>query len=74
MSISMLSMTIGLALGPTAGARVLALSPGAVWWLGALVAVTVGFGLLALEGHVPESPHARPRDELPSATEVLAES
>ena len=45
-SVYTLMATGGLALGPAIGGAVLATSPDAVWWGGALVAAVIGAGFL----------------------------
>ncbi len=47
-------MTGGLALGPAIGGAVLATSPDAVWWGGALVAAVIGAGFLVSSDRIPE--------------------
>ena len=54
MSLYSLTFTAALALGPAAGGAVLATSPDAVWWGGALTAALVGAGLLRLGDRVPD--------------------
>ncbi|HEX6519543.1 MAG TPA: MFS transporter [Streptosporangiaceae bacterium] len=46
--------TGGLALGPAIGGAVLAASPDAVWWGGALVAAVIGAGFLLSGDRIPE--------------------
>jgi MFS family permease len=46
--------TAGLALGPAIGGAVLATSPDAVWWGGALVAAVIGAGFLLSGDRIPE--------------------
>jgi hypothetical protein len=46
--------TGGLALGPAIGSAVLATSPDAVWWGGALVAAVIGAGFLLSGDRIPE--------------------
>ena len=46
--------TGGLALGPAIGSAVLATSPDAVWWGGALLAAVIGAGLLLSGDRIPE--------------------
>ena len=47
-------LTGGLALGPAIGGLVLATSPDAVWWGGALVAAVIGAGFLLSGDRIPE--------------------
>ena len=62
--ISVLALTItgGFAIGPAIGGAVLAYSPAAVWWGGALVAGAIGAGFLLIGDRIPNAP-------LPPATE-----
>jgi MFS family permease len=46
--------TGGLALGPAIGSAVLATSPDAVWWGGALIAAVIGAGFLLSGDRIPE--------------------
>ena len=54
MSMYALMATSGLALGPAIGGVVLATSPDAVWWGGALVAAVIGAGFLLSGNRIPE--------------------
>jgi MFS family permease len=54
MSLYGLSFTVGVALGPAVGGALLATSPDAVWWGGALVLAMTGAGLLRLGDRIPE--------------------
>jgi MFS family permease len=54
MSMYTLMATGGLALGPAIGGVVLATSPDAVWWGGALVAAVIGAGFLLSGDRIPE--------------------
>jgi MFS family permease len=54
MSMYALMATAGLALGPAIGGVVLATSPDAVWWGGALVAAVIGAGFLLSGDRIPE--------------------
>jgi len=54
MSMYALMATAGLALGPAIGGVVLAVSPDAVWWGGALVAAVIGAGFLLSGDRIPE--------------------
>ena len=49
-----LSFTAGVALGPAVGGTLLATSPDAVWWGGALAVALTGAGLLRLGNRVPD--------------------
>ena len=53
-----LMATAGLALGPAIGGEVLAISPDAVWWGGALVTAVIGAGFLLLGDRIPDRPLA----------------
>lgn len=50
--------TAGIALGPAIGGEVLATSPDAVWWGGALVAAVIGAGSLLSGDRIPDHPLA----------------
>ena len=56
--ISVLALTVtgGFAIGPAIGGAVLAYSPDAVWWGGALVAGATGVGFLLVGDRIPEKP------------------
>jgi len=54
MSLYSLTGTAGLALGPAVGGALLATSPDAVWWGGALTAALIGAGLLRLGDRIPD--------------------
>jgi MFS family permease len=54
MSLYSLTFTAALALGPAVGGAVLATSPDAVWWGGALVAAVIGAGFLLCGDRIPE--------------------
>jgi MFS family permease len=54
MSLYGLSFTVGVALGPAVGGALLATSPDAVWWGGALALVLTGAGSLRLRDRVPD--------------------
>jgi MFS family permease len=54
MSLYSLTFTAALALGPAVGGAVLATSPDAVWWGGALVAAVIGVGFLLSGNRIPE--------------------
>jgi MFS family permease len=59
MSMYALMATAGLALGPAIGGVVLAISPDAVWWGGALIAAVIGAGFLLSGDRIPEPPAAQ---------------
>jgi MFS family permease len=54
MSMYALMANGGLALGPAIGGVMLATSPDAVWWGGALVAAAIGAGFLLSGDRIPE--------------------
>jgi MFS family permease len=54
MSLYGLSFTAGVALGPAVGGALLATSPDAVWWGGALAVALIGVGLLRLGDRIPD--------------------
>jgi MFS family permease len=58
MSLYRLVVTGGLALGPAIGGALLAVSPDAVWWGGALVAAMIGAGFLFAGNRIPDHPLA----------------
>jgi MFS family permease len=53
-----LVVTGGFALGPAIGGALLAASPDAVWWGGALVAAVIGAGFLLAGNRIPDHPVA----------------
>jgi MFS family permease len=71
-SVFSLMVTGGFALGPAVGGAVLAASPDAVWWGGALVAAVVGAGFLLVGDRIPDGPLVAamsnaPGDPMPEA-------
>jgi MFS family permease len=72
-SILALTVTGGFAIGPAIGGAVLAYSPDAVWWGGALVAGAIGVGFLLAGDRIPDKPIAAneptapPGDAVPEA-------
>jgi MFS family permease len=54
MSLYGLSFTLGVALGPAVGGVLLATSPDAIWWGGALTLALTGAGFLRLGHRIPE--------------------
>jgi MFS family permease len=54
MSLYGLSFTAGVALGPAVGGALLATSPDAIWWGGALALALTGVGLLRLGDRIPD--------------------
>jgi MFS family permease len=67
MSLYSLTFAGALALGPAIGGVVLATSPDAVWWGGALVAAVIGAGFLLSGDRIPE-PLAAPVSNAPGGT------
>ena len=57
-SVFSLTVTGGFAIGPAIGGAVLAFSPDAVWWGGALVAAVIGGGCLIAGDRIPDGPLA----------------
>jgi MFS family permease len=57
-SLYRLIVTAGLALGPAIGGALLASSPDAIWWGGALVAGVIGAGFLLASDRIPDHPLA----------------
>ena len=51
-------VTGGFAIGPAIGGAVLAYSPNAVWWGGALVMGVIGAGALVVGDRIPDEPLA----------------
>lgn len=56
MSLLSLTVTGGFAIGPAIGGAVLAFSPGAVWWGGAVVSGVIGVGFLLAGDRIPDVP------------------
>jgi MFS family permease len=54
MSLYGLTFMAGVALGPAVGGALLATSPDAIWWGGALTVALIGVGLLRLGQRIPE--------------------
>jgi MFS family permease len=54
MSLYGLSFTAGVALGPAVGGALLATSPDAIWWGGAVALAVTGAGLLRLGDRIPD--------------------
>jgi MFS family permease len=57
MSLYQLSFMAGVALGPAVGGALLATSPNAIWWSGAVALALTGAGFLRLGDRLPEPPH-----------------
>jgi MFS family permease len=70
MSLYQLSFMVGVALGPAVGGVLLATSPDAIWWGGALVLVVTGVGFLRLGKRIPDPllPAASPLQAASEAT------
>ena len=64
-SVFSLMVTGGFAIGPAVGGAVLAYSPDAVWWGGALVAGVIGAGFLLAGDRIPDKPLAAIRSKAP---------
>jgi MFS family permease len=58
MSLYQLSFLAGIALGPAAGGALLATSPDAIWWGGAIALALTGAGFLRLGDRIPDPSHA----------------
>jgi MFS family permease len=61
MSLYGLSFTVGVALGPAVGGALLATSPDAIWWGGAVALAITGAGLLRLGDRIPDPVLKTPR-------------
>jgi MFS family permease len=66
MSLYGLSFTVGVALGPAVGGALLATSPDAVWWGGALALAVTGAGFLRLGHRIPD-PLLQAKSQPPAA-------
>jgi MFS family permease len=66
MSLYGLSFTVGVALGPAVGGALLATSPDAVWWGGALALAVTGAGFLRLGHRIPD-PLLQTKSQPPAA-------
>jgi MFS family permease len=64
-SVFSLMVTGGFAIGPAIGGAVLAYSPDAVWWGGALVAGVIGAGALLAGDRIPDKPPAATESRVP---------
>jgi predicted MFS family arabinose efflux permease len=64
-SVFSLMVTGGFAIGPAIGGAVLAYSPNAVWWGGALVAGVIGAGALLAGDRIPDKPRAATESKPP---------
>jgi MFS family permease len=54
MSLYQLSFMAGVALGPAVGGALLAASPNAIWWSGAIATALTGAGFMRLGGRIPD--------------------
>jgi MFS family permease len=70
MSLYQLSFMAGVALGPAVGGALLATSPDAVWWGGALALALTGAGLLRLGDRIPDPLLQTQRAPLQAASEA----
>src|SRR6184192_4098366 len=66
MSLYGLTFTAGVALGPAVGGALLATSPDAVWWGGALAVALTGAGFVRLGHRIPD-PLLQTKSQLPEA-------
>jgi len=73
MSLYGLSFMAGVALGPAIGGTLLATSPDAVWWGGALALALTGAGLLRLGDRIPD-PLLQAQRSAPQAVKVADSS
>ncbi|MGZ4390917.1 MAG: MFS transporter [Gaiellaceae bacterium] len=64
-SVFSLMVTGGFAIGPAIGGAVLAYSPNAVWWGGALVTGVIGVGALLAGDRIPDKPLAATASKAP---------
>ena len=69
-SVLSLMVTGGFAIGPAIGGAVLATSPNAVWWGGALIAGTIGAGALLAGDRIPDRPLAATESKVAPANPV----
>jgi MFS family permease len=65
MSVFSLMVTGGFAIGPAIGGAVLAFSPDAVWWGGAVVAGAIGAGFLLVGDRIPDKSLAANESKAP---------
>jgi MFS family permease len=70
MSLYGLSFTVGVALGPAVGGALLATSPDAIWWGGAVALAITGAGLLRLGDGIPDPLLTTPRPAMEPALEA----
>jgi MFS family permease len=67
-SVFSLMVTAGFAIGPAIGGVVLAYSPNAVWWGGALVTGVICVGALLAGDRIPDKPPAATESKAPSCS------
>jgi len=70
MSVLSLTVTGGFAIGPAIGGALLASSPDAVWWGGALVAGAIGVGFLLAGNRIPDKPTVAAESKDPAGDPV----
>ena len=70
MSLYQLSFMSGVALGPAVGGALLAISPNAIWWSGAIAMAVTGAGFLRLGGRIPDPLAATTSPALSAAPEA----
>jgi MFS family permease len=71
MSLYQLSFMAGVALGPVVGGALLATSPDAIWWSGALAMALTGAGFLRLGNRIPDPLLATESPPLQAASEAI---
>jgi MFS family permease len=71
MSLYQLSFMAGVALGPVVGGALLATSPDAIWWSGALAMALTGAGFLGLGNRIPDPLLATEAPPLQAASEAI---
>jgi MFS family permease len=70
MSLYQLSFMVGVALGPAVGGVLLATSPDAIWWSGALAMALTGAGFLRLGNRLPDPLVPKKSPPLQAASEA----
>src|SRR5919201_1468179 len=70
MSLYQLSFMAGVALGPAVGGALLATSPNAIWWSGAVALALTGAGFLRLGDRIPDPLVPTTSPLLPAASEA----
>jgi MFS family permease len=71
MSLYQLSFMVGVALGPAVGGVLLATSPNAIWWSGAVALALTGAAFLRLGERIPDPLSPTTSPPLPAASEAL---